>query len=288
MRPITVTVGPLATASANNICTSQTPAAAGQFALNGTLASASFVGTGSISGSVLTITAVTSGLLAVRQPVGGLGVAANTLVGGTTPITGSGGIGTYVVTPAQTLSSTTIYGVPVATLDTPRRVLITAVANETSRTFTVTGTDWGNTPITELVTGPNAAAVYTNLDFKTVTSVSINGAASGAITVGTTTVASSPWVRLDEFSVGQVGIQVTVTGTVTYSLQQTLQDPGSPFSPVAAYQVVWLNSADASAVNSNTTIQSNYTYAPLYAKATITSGTGSLTVTYSQYSSAPY
>jgi len=288
MRPITVTVGPLATASANNICTSQTAGSASALLMNGTLVSTSFVGTGSISGNILTITAVTSGLLAVRQPVSGLGVAANTLVGGTTPITGSGGIGTYVVTPAQKRSSTTIYGAPVATLDTPRRVLITAVGNETSRTFTVTGTDWANNPITELITGPSAASVYTNLDFKTVTSVLIDGASSDNITVGTTTVASSPWVRLDEFSVGQVGIQVTVTGTVTYSLQQTLQDPNSPFLPVAPYQVVWLNSADASAVNSNTTIQSNYTYAPLYAKATITSGTGSLTVTYSQYSNAPY
>ena len=37
MRPVTVTVGPLATASANNICTSQTPTTS--FTLNGTLVS---------------------------------------------------------------------------------------------------------------------------------------------------------------------------------------------------------------------------------------------------------
>jgi len=39
MRPITVTVGPLATASANNICLSQSVSGAGSFILNGTLVS---------------------------------------------------------------------------------------------------------------------------------------------------------------------------------------------------------------------------------------------------------
>ena len=39
MRPINVTVGPLAAASANNVCTSQAIAANASFAINGTLAS---------------------------------------------------------------------------------------------------------------------------------------------------------------------------------------------------------------------------------------------------------
>src|SRR6266704_2284283 len=40
MRPITVTVGPLAAASANNIALSQTPASAGALTLNGSLVTA--------------------------------------------------------------------------------------------------------------------------------------------------------------------------------------------------------------------------------------------------------
>jgi hypothetical protein len=68
MRPIVVSVGSLVTASANNICTSQTPAVTnGQLALNGTLVSSGFAGTGSISGTTLTITAVTSGVISVGQ-----------------------------------------------------------------------------------------------------------------------------------------------------------------------------------------------------------------------------
>ena len=39
MRPVTVSVGPLAAASANNIATSQTPGGAGNLTLNGTLVS---------------------------------------------------------------------------------------------------------------------------------------------------------------------------------------------------------------------------------------------------------
>src|ERR1700743_2261668 len=114
MRPITVTVGPLSAASANNIALSQTPT--GAFTLNGAL--------------------VTGG---------------------------------------------------VAVLDAPRRVLFTTTANETSHTFTVIGTNASGLLQTENVTGVSSSTVATSLDYKTVTSITINGTAAGAITVGTNT-----------------------------------------------------------------------------------------------------
>lgn len=215
MRPVQVTVGPLATASATSICASQTPTAL--FTINGSLA--------------------------------------------------SGGV---------------------ATLDTARRVLITPAGNESANTFTVNGTNASGVPQTEIIAGQNATAFYTNLDFKTVTSITLASAASGAITVGTNSVASSAWVRLDEWASPMVAIQCTVTGTVTYTVQQTLQDPNSPTSPIAPYSVTWLNSADSAAVNASTSIQTSYQYSPIFARVTVTAGTGSVSAIFSQAGVAPY
>lgn len=215
MRPITVTVGPLATASANSIALSQTPSTT--FILNGTLAASG-----------------------------------------------------------------------VATTDTPRRVLITAVANESAKTFTIYGTDWNSAPQIELIAGPNASSVFTATDFRTVTRITISAAAAGAVTVGTNTVASSAWIRLDEFSSFPTAMQCSVTGVVNYSVQQTLQDPNSPYSPTAPYLVQWLATADPNVVGATTTQQSSYTYAPLYSRVMLNSGTGSVALVVSQSGSSSF
>ena len=62
--------------------------------------------TGSIATTVLTVTAVTSGELAVGQTISGSGVTAGTTI--TALGTGTGGIGTYTVSASQTASSTSI------------------------------------------------------------------------------------------------------------------------------------------------------------------------------------
>lgn len=63
--------------------------------------------TGSISGTTLTVTAVTSGTVALGQMVSGTGVTSGTLI--TTLGTGTGGTGTYGVSISQTASSTTLH-----------------------------------------------------------------------------------------------------------------------------------------------------------------------------------
>jgi hypothetical protein len=230
MRPVTVTVGPLATASLNAICLSQTPAA-GALTLNGALA-----------------VTVNTGV---------------SLAGVTTTLT-------------------------TAVLDNPRRVVITTTANESAKTFTIIGTDYNGSPVTEVITGPNISTAVSNIDFKTVTSITISAAAAGALTVGTNNTASSGWVRFDDYTLSQTAIQATVSGTVTYTIQQTLQDPNSPTNPVNPYQVNWLNTSDAQAVSATGNVQSSYQYSPAYAKVTIISGTGSVTTTFTQFGVAPY
>ena len=63
--------------------------------------------TGDISGTTLTVSAVTSGTLRIGQTIEGTGVTDGTIIKAFG--TGSGGAGTYTVSASQTVSSTTIY-----------------------------------------------------------------------------------------------------------------------------------------------------------------------------------
>jgi len=176
MRPITVSVGPLAAASANNIALSQTPGAAGAMTLNGSLVKAG-----------------------------------------------------------------------VATLDNPRRVLITTA--DTTTKFTINGCSPTGTALTEtfLIV---AGATYSQLDYAKVTSITVNQGATAAVTVGTNGIASTPWVRFDEWAKPQVSIQCNASGTVNYTLQVSNDDPNSPWvsPPVLPSAMTWLNTNDPAAV----------------------------------------
>ena len=65
-----------------------------------------FSGTGSIAGTVLTVTAVTSGTLELNAVLSGTGVTSGTSVIGF--LTGTGGVGTYTVSTSQTVASTAL------------------------------------------------------------------------------------------------------------------------------------------------------------------------------------
>ena len=79
---------------------------AGQVLGKITRAANAAVVTGSIATTVLTVTAVTSGVLAVGQTLSGSGVTAGTKI--TALVTGIGGVGTYTVSASQTAASTAI------------------------------------------------------------------------------------------------------------------------------------------------------------------------------------
>lgn len=185
---------------------------------------------------------------------------------------------------ALTLNGSTVVN-GVAVLDHARRVLITT--GDTTHTFTVIGTTPTGTTISEVV-GPVTTSAYTTQDFLTVTSVTINGAATAAVTVGTNGIASTPWVRLDEWANAQVGIQCNVSGTVNYTVQSTDDDPNSNTNPVAPSAVTWINTNDTNGVNATGAIQTNYVFAPTFVRALLNSGTGTVTMTVIQYSVAPY
>lgn len=190
MKPIVVTVGPLATPSANNIAASQTPGAAGDLTL-------------------------TAGAIA-----------------GTTP-------------------------------DNSRRVLFTPAGAEAtnSTVWTVYGTDWNGNSISEVVNGVNnPTTVYTVYDYKTVTRIAVNKAQAGAVTVGTNQIASSRPIFLDTWAPAPTSLQVSVAGTVNYTVRQSLDDPNTISGGYGA--VTWVNYPDASLVAAVATAQGNYAYLP--------------------------
>lgn len=100
--------GYLYTAASINLSSANSFSAAAaliQTGLNTTLPTAGVV-TGSIAGTTLTVTAVTSGSLQVGNVLSGTGVTAGTKITGL--LTGTGAAGTYTVSASQTVASTSI------------------------------------------------------------------------------------------------------------------------------------------------------------------------------------
>lgn len=80
----------------------------GPYALNASDTTSGFYGTGSISGTTLTVATVTNGTLAVGQRVSGPGISDGTTI--TALGTGTGGVGTYTLSLAQTTGVGTVCG----------------------------------------------------------------------------------------------------------------------------------------------------------------------------------
>lgn len=165
----------------------------------------------------------------------------------------------------------------VATLDTGRRVLLTTTATNTGITVTLVGTRDG-VPATEVITLAGATTYQSVLDYNTLASASTSAALTGNLSIGTNGVASSPWVKFDHWIDGRVALQVVVSGTVSYTVQQTLDDPdltSNPAQPgyVAPQSVTWFSSSDPAVVAATTSQQSNYAYAPVYARILLNSQT---------------
>lgn len=160
----------------------------------------------------------------------------------------------------------------VATLDIPRRVLITSAGNDSGITFTVIGTGFNGLAQTEVVSGGNAAAVYTNHDFKTVTRISISAASASTVTVGTNGVGSSIPVILDTVvNPASYGAAVIVTGTVNYNVEMSYDD----FAPLWDLNINTPTWFAASGFSSQTTNQSGTIAGPCtMIRLTVNSGTG--------------
>lgn len=306
MRPITVSVGPLATADSNGVFEAQQPAGEGSFALNGVLSdfsSTNIAPSQTLSGAE-TLALVNSPVyLAGNQYVVISAIGDESLVNFTITGIAQGGIGVSetlagpnagVVVSAkqysQILSVSSDAGTSddvevgtwtAATFDQPRRLLLTFAADETGTAFTVTGTDRTGNVVSEVMAG-SASTTLSKLDYATITSILTSATASGAIIAGTTDVASSGWARMDDWAPNYISIQNVVSGTVNYTIEYTLNDPNSPWSPVASADVVWVSSDDTDVVAATGNSTSNFIFAPAYARVKLNSGDGAVNATFLQ------
>lgn len=176
----------------------------------------------------------------------------------------------------------------VATMDVARRVLVATAGNDVARSFTVYGTDRNGNAQSEIVTAiPNTTSKATVRDYKTVTRIAVDAATAGNITVGTNATGSSEWV-VDDFlrcATWALAIAASVTGTVTYTVEHTYDDPNKggtslvpdpyQFSMEAASYVpprVWAN---PTLTTQTTDKEAQYPDQPIFAhRVTVTSGTG--------------
>jgi hypothetical protein len=282
--------------TANSVCASQTPGGAGALTLNGGLASSAPTGTAIAylpQASRIYITGgsdesgKTFAVVGYRNgPNGGPYAVTETITGPNASIVSS--LNQYdqiisITASAGTTGAITVGHYGIATLDLARRVRITSAGNDSAMTFLISGTNADGTPISETLAGANATTADSVLDYLTVTSIKSSAAVATTVTVGTNGAAASSWVRFDDYGAHmQVAIQCTVSGTVNYTVQQTLDDPNSITNPVAPPSVTWVSHPDANLVGATATVQGNYAYSPIFARVLLNSGTGSVVTTFRQ------
>ena len=317
MQAITISVGPVTAAVTNQVVASQTPNA-GQLVLNGAGAVPSAASSinniaaaqdpAAAGNLTLVSSPVTLPLLSFVYITSPLNDSAFTFTITGLDVNGrpltevlTGGNAKAVVTTRQfivvsnvAVSGNSNNGVQVGSFSgatftgATTRQVITSAGNDSVNTFVVTGTGPNNEVISETITGPNTATVTTTAYFTTVTSVTISGNAVAAITVGMTNTASSRWVRFDDFAPSNISLQCSVSGSATYTVQSTLDDPNDPFNPVLPGAVTWVSTSDTAVVAATTTQQSNFLFAPRYARIILTTtSTGSVTMTALQSSNGP-
>lgn len=130
--------------------------------------------------------------------------------------------------------STVVNGV--AVLDTARQVLLTFAASEVGHNFTITGTSQNGTVISEVIAGTGIGTVASVLNYKTVTRIAINAAATGAIQAGTNGTGAGEWRNVNlGVSPFSCGLALIVSGGATANVDYTYEDPNSPIgaAPVA-------------------------------------------------------
>ena len=106
-------------------------------------------------------------------------------------------------------------------------ILDTATVDQSGATFTVTGTDADGRSVSEAITGPGSGAtVESTTYFKTITSVAIaSGAGSGTVDMGTVDEAATAMYPLNRYGTFDVGLAVTVSGTIDATVQHTFDNP---------------------------------------------------------------
>lgn len=112
------------------------------------------------------------------------------------------------------------------------------------------------------------------------------------ITVSTTdasggTTYSRP-VRMDSWANAQTVVQVKVSGSATYTVETSMDDPNSPTNPVAVGSMTWNDALDTNIVAQSSAKTGAFVVTPTFIRLKQTAGNGSATMTVAQFGNAPY
>ena len=177
----------------------------------------------------------------------------------------------------------------VATFPFPTEVTFTSSDDLSTVTFTVIGTGETGASLTENVTGPNNDTVETTNKFATVTAIEVTTATTftvETVDVGGAAVGIGPtdWWPLDIYTPNQVttiSCNILASGTATYSVQYTNEDPfdTSITQLAVAHPVAALTGASTDQTAFTTTLMRAV-------RVNVASGSGQLRVTVVQQSTA--
>jgi len=182
----------------------------------------SSVFTGSISGTTLTVTAITNGTIGIGQSLFGLNVTPETVI--TALGTGSGGVGTYTLNISQTVSSEVMNSTAVAAKIT---------ASISGSTLNVTAVASGTLYPGQTVQGTSVTSntVITALGSQTVLSQTIATAGTGYSVNDVVTVVGGVYGQSPAtFTVTTIGTGGTVTGLTLTSPGAYTSTPSNPVS----------------------------------------------------------
>src|ERR1700732_3622707 len=98
-----------------------------------------------------------------------------------------------IVSAASAVATGVPFVLALKTLDIQRRIAFTCAANESANTFTIVGTNQAGNTIMDSVTGPNASTTQSNLDFKTLVSITPLNQTGGTVSIGTNSTGASLW-----------------------------------------------------------------------------------------------
>lgn len=200
---------------------------------------------------------------------------------GSTPITINGALATAGV---ATLSSglTTIFTTTGGCWQ--RRILLTCAGADSARSIVVVGTilvDGKSYVIGETIAGSGGTTTQSKNDYTTITSITPDGGAwAGAITIGTSGVASTPWLRFDTdipnpfaVGIGTTLVSGAVNWTVEHTFDKMIPNAGSGYIANAATYTP--NTFPNSGITSKAaSTDGNYAFPIQAMRLTVNSGAG--------------
>jgi hypothetical protein len=179
----------------------------------------------SVSGTVLTVTKMKSGTIAINQQLIGVGIFSGTVI--TALGTGTGGVGTYILNNSQTVASTTLNTAAVAAVVT---------GSISGTVLTVTGVTSGTLYPGQTIegTGVSNGTIITALGGTAALSFSITTAGTGYAVGDTITVTGGVYSQQAIYTVATIGGTGNVTGLTTVSNGVYTIVPGTPSSTVTS------------------------------------------------------